>query len=62
MIDYYKISQEYVTCVTMCEKKKTTTKIKMTIHLQLTTIFEQFELGGCDWAHFLCLLVSFRSH
>jgi hypothetical protein len=31
----------------------------MTIHLQLGAIFKQFELGGWDWAHFLCLFKFF---
>jgi hypothetical protein len=28
---------------------------RMNIHLQLAAIFKRFELGGWDWAHFLCL-------
>jgi hypothetical protein len=31
----------------------------MTIHLQLAAIFKWFELGGWDWAHFLCLFKLF---
>jgi hypothetical protein len=34
-------------------------KIKMSIHLELAAISKQFELGGWDWAHFLCLFEFF---
>jgi hypothetical protein len=40
-------------------KKKTVAKSEMTIHLQLTTIFKRFELGGWDWAPLLRLFKPF---